>query len=215
FEFGMKGDFFDRRVRLNLAAFTSDYDDKQEEIIQLDNFGGTITVVQNAATVNLWGIEAELNWAATENLVINANFGYLDAEYDDYVADLNGDGVETDNSSLILRRVPEWTGGINGVYTRRIGPGTLSAFAGYRYTDEYWVDASNNPQGLLDDRGVIDASISYEWEWADGRDVTITVFGRDITDEQNPNSAVIIPGFFSFAGIAGGEQYGLQISGSF
>ncbi len=215
FEFGMKGDFFDRRVRLNLAAFTSDYDDKQEEIIQLDNFGGTITVVQNAATVNLWGIEAELNWAATENLVINANFGYLDAEYDDYVADLNGDGVETDNSSLILRRVPEWTGGINGVYTRQIGPGTLSAFAGYRYTDEYWVDASNNPQGLLDDRGVIDASISYEWEWADGRDVTITVFGRDITDEQNPNSAVIIPGFFSFAGIAGGEQYGLQISGSF
>lgn len=215
FELGMKGDFLEQTLRVNLAAFLTDYDNKQEEIIQPDDFGGTVTIVKNAATVAIWGIEGELTWMASENLVINANFGHLDAEYDKYVADLNGDGVATDNSDLSLRRVPKWTGGINGVYTRDIGSGLLRAFLGYRYTDEYWVEVSNDPRGLLDSRGVVDAFISYEWEWGDGRIVKVTAFGRDLTDERAFSAAVVIPGFFSFAAVSGGEQYGIQLSGSF
>ena len=214
-ELGMKSDLFNRRLRINLAAFTTDYDDKQEEVILPDGLGSTITVVRNAATVGIWGLEGELSWAATAGLVINTNFGYLKAEYDNYIADLNGDGTATDNSALELRRVPSLTGGINGNYTRQIGLGALNAFASYRYTGKYQTHVSNNPLGLLDSRGVIDVSISYEWAWGANRTAKITAFGRDLTDEQRSNSAVIIPGFFSFAGVSGGVQYGLQVSGSF
>jgi len=215
FEGGMKGEFLDRRLRLNLAAFVSDYDNKQEEIIQADDFGGTLTVVENASTAELWGVEGELTWAASENLLFNANFGYLNAEYDDYEADLTGDGIVTDNSDLMLRRTPEWTGGINGIYTLNIGPGVLNAFLGYRYTDEYQVEVSNHTKGLLDERGVVDASISYEWEWTSGRMVKISAYGRDLTDEQDYTAAVVVPPLFTFASVGGGRQYGLQISGNF
>ena len=216
YEVGMKGDFADQTLPVNLAAFYTDYSDKQEEVIQADDFGATLTVVSNASTVDIYGVEGEITWVATDNLVVNANFGYLDAEYNDYVADLNGDGIETDNSDLELRRVPEWTGGVNATYTVGVGPGTFIGFAGYRYTDEYWVDVANNPNGgLLDDRGVVDVTLSYEWEWQDGRTVMVTAFGRDITDERDYQSFVTVPGLFSFGSAAGGEQYGVQVTGNF
>ncbi|MEH6569717.1 MAG: TonB-dependent receptor [Halioglobus sp.] len=215
YEIGMKGDFADNTIRLNLAAFYTDYSDKQEEVIEPDGFGGSNTVVSNAATVDIFGVEAEFTWVANENFRINANLGWLDAEYDEYVADLNGDGIETDNSGLELRRVPEFTGGINGMYNVQIGPGNLMAFVGYRYTDEYWVETANDPRGLLPDRGVWDATLSYEWEWNSGRTVKVTAFGRDLTDEDGFNSAVTIPETIAFAAVTGGTEYGLQISGNF
>ena len=216
YELGMKGDFADNTLRINLAAFYTDYSDKQEEVIQADDFGATLTVVSNASTVDIYGVEGEITWVATDNLVINGNFGYLDAEYNDYVADLNGDGIETDNSDLELRRVPEWTAGVNATYTRAIGPGTFIGFAGYRYTDEYWVDTANNPNGgLLDDRGVVDVTLSYEWEWQQGRTVMLTLFGRDVTDERDYQSFVTVPALFSFGSAGGGEQYGVQLTGNF
>jgi iron complex outermembrane receptor protein len=216
YELGMKGDFLDQTLRLNVAAFYTDYSDKQEEVIQPDEFGASLTVVSNASTVEIYGADAELTWVASENLTFTANLGYLDASYDDYVADLTGDGIETDNSDLELRRTPDWTGGANVTYTRPIGPGTLSAFASYRYTDEYWVDTANNPNGgLLDDRGVVDVRLSYEWDWTEGRTVRIAAYGRDITDERNYNSFVTIPGLLSFGAASGGEEYGVQVSGNF
>lgn len=215
FELGMKGDFLDRTLRINANVFYTDYDDKQEEVIVPDPFGASLTVVRNAATVEIYGVETEVTWLASENLLFTANVGYLDASYDDYVADLNGDGVETDNSNLDLRRVPEWTGGLTGTYTREIGPGTFTLFSALRYTDEYQLEVANDPRGLLDSRTIIDATASYEWEWSEGRTVKISAFGRDLTDEQDYGSLVVVPGVIAFSSSSGGEEYGIQISGTF
>ena len=141
-----------------------------------------------------------MTWVASSNLLFNANLGYQDAEYDNFTADINGDGTVTDNSDLDLRRVPEWTGGVNGTYTFQIGPGDLSFYASYRYTDEYWVEVQNDPRGLLDDRGVVDATIAYEWDWSEGRSIRIAAWGRDMTDEVAQSSAVIVPGTIAFGG---------------
>ena len=214
-EIGMKGEFFDNKVRLNVAAFLNNYDDKQEEIIEPDGFGGSNTVVRNASTADLFGWEAELTWVATDRLRIDANIGYLDAEYDDFLADLTGDGIVTDNSDLNLRRTPEWTYGVAGNYGLPLGNGYLNLYASYRYTDEYWVEVRNDPRGLLEDRGVVDLIASYEWDWSEGRTVKVSVWGRDVTDEVEFQSAVTIPGTIAFSGVAGGEQFGLTVSGNF
>ncbi len=213
-EIGMKGDFADQTLRLNLAAFYNEYDDKQEEVIESDGLGGSNTVVRNASSAEMRGVEAEMTWLATENLLINANVGYLDAEYDKFRAALIEGGPVTDNSELELRRVPEWTGGINATYTLQVGPGELSFYGSYRYTDEYWVEVRNDPRGLLKDRGVFDATIAYQWEWQEGRTVRIAAWGRDLTDEVDYSSAVIVPGTIAFGGVSGGDQYGVRISGT-
>jgi iron complex outermembrane recepter protein len=216
-ELGMKADFLDRTLRLNLAAFYNEYDDKQEEIIEFSELTGSNTVVRNASSVEIQGFEGELTWLACESLLINANFGYLDAEYKSYTADLSDDDIDNviDNSYLELRRVPEWTGGVNATYTVSVGPGDLSFYGSYRYTDEYQTDTLNDPRGLLDEQEIVDVTIAYEWERAPGKTVRISAFGRDITDEIGLNSTVIIPGTIAFGAIAGGEQYGVRISGNF
>lgn len=214
-EIGMKGDFFNNTLRLNLAAFTNKYDDKQEEIIEPDGFGGSNTVVRNASTADLMGWEAEMVWVASDRLRIDANVGYLDAEYDDFLADLTGTGTITDNSGLGIRRTPEWTYGVSGNYTVPIGAGYFNFYASYRYTDEYWVEVRNDPRGLLDDRGVIDVVASYEWDLSENRTVKISLWGRDVTDEVEFQSAVTIPGTIAFAGVGGGEQFGVTIGGNF
>ena len=170
---------------------------------------------RSASTAEMKGWEAELTWVASESLRIDANIGFLDAGYDSYNADITGDGIITDNSGLNLRRVPEWTWGVTGVYSVEMGDGVLDLLASYRYTDEYWVEVKNDPRGLLDDRGVIDIVASYEWDWNEKQSMKISLWGRDITDEVAFNSAVTIPGTIAFAGVAGGQQYGLTISGKF
>ncbi|MEM0954915.1 MAG: TonB-dependent receptor [Pseudomonadota bacterium] len=215
YELGMKGDFLDRTLRWNANVFYTDYDDKQEEVIIPDGFGGTFTVVRNAATVVIQGFESEFTWVASDSLLFTANVGYLDAEYDDYVADLSGDGIATDNSDLELRRIPEFTAGLTGTYTANIGPGVLTAFAAVRYTDEYWVEVTNDPRGLLPDQTIVDATISYEWDWTTGKSIKISAFGRDLTDNMDYGSLVVVPGLFAFSSIANGTQYGVQVSGNF
>ena len=104
---------------------------------------------------------------------------------------------------------------ITGQYTAQLGPGEFIAYLSYRYTDEYWVEASNDPRGLVADRSVWDLNLSYDWQWDEGRNVRFTVFGRDLTDEYDYNSSVIIPATIAFGAVAGGQEYGLQISGNF
>ncbi|NND69730.1 MAG: TonB-dependent receptor, partial [Halioglobus sp.] len=215
YELGFKSDLLDQTLRVNLAAFYNEYDDKQEEVIESDGFGGSNTVVRNAATVQIIGLEGELTWVANEYVLVNANFGYLDAEYDEYDADLTGDGIITDNSDLELRRVPEWTAGLNTTFTLPVGPGDLSLYMSYRYTDEYYVEVSNDPRGLLDSRGVFDATLAYDWQCGENSSARVALFGRDMTDEVDYNSAVIIPGTLAFGAVAGGEQYGVRVNFEF
>jgi len=211
-ELGFKSDLLDQTLRLNTAIFFNEYDDKQEEVIESDGFGGSNTVVRNAATVEIWGVESELTWVINEYLIVNGNFGYLDAQYDEYDADLTGDGIITDNSDLELRRVPEWTGGLNATFTLPVGPGDLSLYGSVRYTDEYYVEVGNDPRGLLDDRTVYDVILAYDTQIGDDSNLRVSLYGRDITDEVDYNSAVIIPGTLAFGAVSGGEQYGLRVN---
>jgi len=242
-EIGIKSDWFDRTVRFNAAAFYTKYDDKQEEIIQPAPPGaggtGSATVVENASTATLWGLEAEFLWTPpqVEGATFGANVGYLNAEYDSFCADLNGPliaptaaqttcGTVTpiaaggalrpvDNSDLVLRRTPEWQFGIFGQYEKEIGPGEFDMTVAYRWTDGYVVEASNDPRGFLDSNGLLDAQAGYTYGWAGDNRAKLTVFARNITNEKEPNSAVTIPGLIAFAGITPGRTWGIELSGEF
>ena len=62
YEIGAKIDLFDRRLRLNLAAFNSDVDDVQRNVIGVGN-GRLVSGVENAASARIQGLEAELTVA--------------------------------------------------------------------------------------------------------------------------------------------------------
>ena len=59
--------------------------------------------MRNASTQEIFGVELEMNFQITQNWSPRANYGYIDAEYDNYIADITGDGVITDNSNLTAK----------------------------------------------------------------------------------------------------------------
>ena len=77
------------------------------------------------------------------------------------------------------------------------------------------MDVRNDPRSQLKDRAVLDATIAYTWEWSEGRSIRIALWGRDITDEVDYSSMVVVPAAIAFSGVSGGEQYGVRISGNF
>ncbi|MBI1181979.1 MAG: TonB-dependent receptor [Alphaproteobacteria bacterium] len=92
YEFGLKSDWFDKRLRANLALFLDDYKNLQRTIVRyLPNAVNPQEVVtENAAGASIKGVELELSAVPVEGLQLNASLSYLDAKYSDFCADLDG-----------------------------------------------------------------------------------------------------------------------------
>ena len=92
FELGLKGEFFNNRLRSNIALFWNEFSDLQRTVavplIGADNPHETIT--QNAGSATIKGIELELSALLTDSLRIDLGVGFLDTSYDEFCADLNG-----------------------------------------------------------------------------------------------------------------------------
>lgn len=76
FEIGGKHELLDGALRINWAAFYTEYDDLQTSIFKGVGFG-----VKNAASSEVQGVEVESLWQATNNLRLGLSFAFLDATY--------------------------------------------------------------------------------------------------------------------------------------
>ncbi len=209
YEFGWKTTLLDGSMILNGAVFYADYEDKQESILIPVDLTNVATVIRNASTLEMTGFELEMLWQVTESWDLQLTYGFLDAEYDDYLADLNGDQVITDNSDLEPRNTPENTFGLTTSYTKQIGPGVFNGVVSYRYRDEMETNASNNPLGSLDSIDNVDATLSYSYE-----NYRVAVWGRNITDEREQRWATI-GGITTRGWWNEPEMYGVTLSASF
>ena len=194
-EAGAKFTLADNRFQVNLAAFTVKYDDKQEDIVKPGEDGqATLTIVQNASSATMDGLEMDFTWVIAEGLSLRGNVGLLDASYDDFLASSATGTV--DLSSVALRRAPDMTAGLGLLFERQMTEGHwFVATLNYTWKDDYYISASANggdktispAQGgagyvdnpsLVDSFGLLDASINWETEnW------TISLFGKNLTDE--------------------------------
>ena len=86
YEAGIKGRFFNNRVRLAASAFRYDYQDLQVSYIAINpltNATGTITT--NAARATNQGLEFEGKWLVSDSGSLNFAVGLLDAKYKRFI----------------------------------------------------------------------------------------------------------------------------------
>lgn len=234
YEIGVKTDWLDRRLIVNLTGFYTDYEDKQEDVVFPDPLGATVTVVQNAASATIWGLEAELRAMPAEGLSIGVNIGYLDAEYDEYLDSgpiLDGPNAGElgviDKSDFLLRRAPKWTlqADINYEYELTSDSSIIFA-ADYAFKDDYSIVANtvtiNNPNpGLINAFGLLNASVSYQTERyklsAFGRNLTGADYFQHVLDAatafgRTGDSTAPVPlgGFFTFGTQNAPTTWGIQ-----
>ena len=107
YEIGMKGEFFDNRLRLNTSLFYVDYEDFQTTL-NVD-VGGPLTVptLSNAGTATIEGVELEVVAVPTDWLDIQASLGYMDAEYKTFTPEMLNEFPNAD--TFIFQQTPEMT----------------------------------------------------------------------------------------------------------
>lgn len=119
YEVGLKTEWLNRRLQVNLAVFYIQMTDKQVTEMQYGS-GGFTTKVDNAAKAHSKGVELELRARPALGWDIIAGFGYTDAKIDDWIAtewksDYSG-LTRNDYSGKKVPGVPEFTGNLGVQY---------------------------------------------------------------------------------------------------
>jgi iron complex outermembrane receptor protein len=228
-EFGGKFAFVDGRVNLNVAVFSSNYNDKQEDIVVATSFPAINpqeTITLNVASASIEGAEIDFKAKVSANLTVTGSIGLLDASYDQFQIDLNGNGtleVGEDASTRDLRRAPDYTLSVAADYVVPLRNGDLGFNLRYSNIDDYQttIVPQQSEFGRNDERGLhlsendLSASLTYSFESAAGKAYYIRLFGRNIFDETGINSAVSVAGLFTFGGARAPRDYGITIGADF
>ena len=144
FEIGLKLDPTDS-LRINLAAFSTDYDD-----IQMTYRLGVVPLLFNAGVASIDGGELELEFAPTEDFRLDASVGYLDAKFDSITSPPPFGPVTPTATATLSSRLPftpEFQGHLGLSYTFHPGSNwALTPRADLSYTDQQFFDAGNSPE---------------------------------------------------------------------
>ena len=178
YEVGLKSDFLDRRLRLNVAGFYTDYKDIQLTATTQNDLGQFIVLTANAGKAEIYGIEVEVQAMPLDGLFVYGGLGYAD----------NGNldpqtGFTFDTSAgRNLPGASEWTLSVGGDYRFAVAEGwTAMVGADYAWRSEYDHQASNQTETVREDGyGLLNARLSVG---PDDESWKLTFYGKNLTDE--------------------------------
>ncbi len=136
YELGVKSEWFERRLRVNAAVFSSAYDDMQVTV-QRAVGNNVASQVLNAASASIDGLELEATLAATDALQLNLIVGYTDANFDEVrVFDVVTKSVVDVSNLWSFANTPKLTGTFGGKYTMPMAGGELVLNAALSHRSE-------------------------------------------------------------------------------
>lgn len=200
-EAGLKSQWFDHRLRVNLAAFFNKYDDIQTTTLQ-----GVTILTANSAQAEVKGFEAEIIARIAAPLEVFLSVGNLDTKYTDI-----GAGAITLQPSFDLAGSPDWTVSAGGQWTIALQDrGSVVLSANYRYTSAFFFWPTNLPfdrQGAYDVTNVRASYISPNDKWE------LTAYGLNVFDERYASFAIDGSGFLghSTRWDAAPDEWGVQL----
>jgi iron complex outermembrane receptor protein len=180
YEAGIKTEFLDRRVRLNLAGFSNNYDDIQLTVFE--HLGAPVTL--NAGNARIRGGELELSTAPVAGLELSYSLGYLDARYLRINASpaLVSTPEQVISTNTRLQKTPRTQQDVAADYRIRAGAhGSVLLHADWRFTADTYNDAQNSPFLFQKAWNIGNASIGYEplsARWS------LRVFVDNVTDTR-------------------------------
>lgn len=179
YELGLKSELLERRLRLNLAAYLTNYKDIQTTLNVVDPVTGVTTnVVANPADARIKGLELESEFLVTDYLKVDLGIDQTSAHY---ISVLNGAQVSRADH---LPQVPAWAGNLgvelnlpaasplaaDGIFTARIDESHKAS---------YYDGAPNTPYNYEPHLDVVNARLAYgpgDRKWS------VAVYARNLTN---------------------------------
>jgi iron complex outermembrane receptor protein len=210
YELGIKSEFLDHRVRLNLAGFWYDYTDLQVAVV----LGGA-QFFENAASARNYGLDGSFEFAATERLTFSAGLGLLDTKYRDYPGARGytptGGVINVPNAKgNELPFAPPVTGFLNVSYRIPTAVGDFKSSVNGSYNDRSYVaadDGFERPAYWM-------LNATFEWRPPTDKSWAVRLWGRNLTNAHyNLFSAESALGWYRLEGPP--RMYGFTVEKDF
>ena len=172
----------------------------------------------NAGAGTYRGVEFDIVAVPFEGLTLDLSYGYLDAEFDEYLA-RNPVTNQLDDISdrTTVGQAPESTASLGLQYDFvPFSFGSLSTRLDVAYKDEFVFHPINNQYDSTDPRTLVNGRISLDEIrmgcCSDRNALRVSLWGRNLTDEEYRNWGIDF-GTLGFAGVTYGEPrtYGLDV----
>ncbi|MDB5368431.1 MAG: TonB-dependent receptor, partial [Rhodospirillales bacterium] len=178
YEVGVKTDWLNKRLRVNLTGFYYDYSNMQVQAFIRPG----VADITNAASATVKGLELELTAQPVQGLQLTANLAWLDGTYDSYPRAPGPGGTIVDASGNRINAAPKYSTNFAAEYDWIQPSGDMFFVrAEYFWQDRQFFVASNDPNQSQGAYGVLNASIGYEAPDARWR---VALYGKNLTDRQ-------------------------------
>jgi iron complex outermembrane receptor protein len=182
YEAGFKSTLFDRRLRINTAAFYSNYKD-----IQIPEFIDGLSVLQNAAAAKIYGLDADVEALVADGLQLSAGAEVIHARYASFPdapssVPLPGGGnaIGSENAAgNYVMLTPSATFFVSSVYKWPISTADIDSDLTY-YHNSGWYGEANN---VLRQPAYGQLNAKLSWFLKD-RGYTISIWGKNLTNSQ-------------------------------
>ncbi len=201
FEAGIKTEWFDNRVRLNVAGFVSDYEDYQYTIQASTSIGTITTATVNFGDAEVRGAEADLVALVTADLSLHAGVGWAKIDYD-----------EPDFQHF---NMPEISAYVSLSYHPNLAFGDGLVQVNWSFRDETEKEVNQTvaarlargPGSVIDSYQLLDARVGVTldsgWE--------VHFWGRNLTKKKYYKDALNLNGAFMIGYVGEPRTYGLEV----
>lgn len=221
-EFGFKADMFDRRLRVNVAAFHSWLKNSQRVVsLGVGSPPVSTSFIANAGDIQLDGVEVETFAAPWHGMELQANMSYLDGKFDrGSFIDLSGD-----RSNEPLIQIPQIQYNLGATQKVPASFGEVSFHLDYSYVaSQRFFTSQGNPAiggdvqnrlGKIPGYGLLNGRIAVT---IDNPGVELAVWARNLTNKKYVTRA--FPDLYTDLGIAteyvgDPRTYGVTLSYTF
>lgn len=171
YEVGAKFDLFDRRARLNVAAFSMRY--KNLQVTQTSQIC-LCNITDNAADAKILGIEAEAQVVLFPGFNLNGALTLLDTKYLEFT-----DSVGNVNDGKFLQRTPDYQFNVSANYVTDLGSWSDGFAANLSYSHQGKMSWS--PDALANEPGY--GTLGGRVTLSPTRDLSFSIWGRNLTNK--------------------------------
>jgi outer membrane receptor protein involved in Fe transport len=197
YEVGLKSEWLNDTLLLNLDVFRSDYTNLQVVVEQGYQTGNGVAVVRNAAASRSQGVEIESQWIVNGNFRLIADITYLDSHYVSYpnaapsALELHAGLAAQDLSGSPTEYAPKWSGSVTASFTASLpNQYRITADLSPYFSSSYYLLASEDANGRQSQYVRLDARLSLETpdrRWA------LDLIGKNLTNRQILDFSTIEP----------------------
>ena len=180
FELGLKSVSFDQRLRLNVAAFLTRYDNYQANFY--DSVAGTVvTRLINAGRVSSRGVEFDAEAHPTTRLTVSGALAFTHARIDDFNCPV-GASTSCDVNGKPLPFAPDWKTSVQASYRVPLDNGLqLDLGSDYNWQSKVQYDIGQYADTIQGAYGIVNASAALST--AD-RGWRVALIGKNLGDRS-------------------------------